>query len=348
MTAPIDLRSDAVTQPTEAMWDAMRSARIGWAAAGEDEHVAELEHEVAALLGKDAGLFVHGGGAANLLALLGQCERGEQVVFDDLSHILWAEEWGFAYVGALTHRAVKSNRGCMDPLSVDEAIREASFRHRPRTALVCVENSHNAWGGAVLPPEHLAALGQVVRSHGARLHLDGARLLNAAASLGVSPARLVEHADSVSFNLNKGLSAPLGAVLCGSRELIARSRVTMKRLGMGTPHQAGLFAVAGLVGLRTMVPQHEVDNRRARDLAAALGDVAGEALQIWPVQTNIVFVTPTDPAVTAEALQAMLEAEGVRVSIAATRTVRMVTHRHIDDDALVRAVDAVRRALAGR
>lgn len=340
MDDAIDLRSDAVTQPTDAMWDAMRSARIGWAAAGDDPHVRELEHEVATLLGKPAGVMVHGGGAANLLALLGQCERGEQVIVDDLAHILWAEEWGFAYVGAVVHRALASERGRIAPAVLDAAIRAASFRHRPRTALVCVENSHNAWGGAVVPPEHLAGLAAVARAHGARVHVDGARLLNAAAALGLPAAALVADADTVSFNLNKGLSAPYGAVLCGDEALVERTRVTMKRLGMGTPHQAGLFAVAGLVGLRTMQPRHAEDNRLARLLGERLAGRAGQWFAPWPVETNIVFVSPTVAGLDASGLQAALASRGVRVSVASDDTIRMVTHRHVTEAGLDRTVAA--------
>lgn len=332
MTRVVDLRSDAVTQPTDEMWDAMRTARLGWAAAGEDENVHALEAQVAGLLGKETGLLVHGGSTANLLALVGQCERGEQVIFDDLSHILWAEEWGFAYVGGVVHKSVPGDRGRIPPASLSAAILSSSFRHRPRTALVCLENSHNAAGGVTMPPYYMAEIGAIARAHGVKLHVDGARLLNAAAHHGVEARVLVADADSVSFNLNKGLSAPWGAVLCGSRELIERSRVNMKRLGVGTPHQAGLFAVAGLVGLRTLIAQHALDNQRAQTLAGLLADLAPELLRVWPVETNIVFLSAKQPGVTAASLQAQLKSLGVLVSVAADDTIRMVTHRHIDDE----------------
>lgn len=341
----IDLRSDAVTRPTDVMWDAMRSADIGWAPSGDDPHVRELESTVAGFLGKEAGVLVPGGGAANLLAILGQAERGEQIVVDDLSHILWAEEWGFAYVGGCVIRTVPGNRGRIKANALQAAICEQSFRHRPRTALVCIENSHNASGGSALSAEYMHEIAAVVRANGARLHVDGARLLNSAAALGVEARILVETADSVSFNLNKGLSAPWGAVLCGSRTLIDRSRVTMRRLGHSLPHQAGLFAVAGLVAMRTMIDQHAIDNRRAADLARALGAIGGDRLSIWPVDTNIVFASTRSDWLTAAEFQSHLEACGVLVSVVSDRVIRLVTHRHVGDTDVAEAVASVKRAI---
>ncbi len=340
----VDLRSDAVTQPTDAMWEAMRSAKLGWAPTGEDEHVRALEEEVARMLGKEAGVLVNGGGTANLLAVMAQCPRGDQVVFDDLSHILWAEEWGFAHVAGAVHRAVPAQRGRMDPEALEAALRAHSFNHRPRTALVCVENSHNAAGGAALPADHVERIAGVTHRHGARLHVDGARLLNAAAALGVQPRALVEHADSVSFNLNKGLSAPMGAVLCGTRSLVERARIDMRRIGASIPHQAGLFAAAGLVALRTMIPQHARDNARARQLADALAPLLPAQHALWPVETNIVFLTARGSR--ASDLQAVLRTRGVLVSVASDDTIRMVTHRHIADEEVEAAVRAFRAALA--
>jgi threonine aldolase len=336
----IDLRSDAVTQPTDEMWDAMRSAKLGWAATGEDENVRELETSVARLTGKETSFLVPSGTTANLLALLGQAERGEQIIMDDLSHILWAEEWGFAYVGGLVHREVRHDRGKIAAGDLDAAIRLHSFNHRPRTALVCLENSHNAAAGAVLPPENIAAVAKVAHAHGALVHMDGARILNAAAALGVDLQQLVKEADSLSFNLNKGLSAPMGALLCGSRALIERSRINFHRIGGGNIHQAGIYAAAGLVALRTMIPQHASDNRRAKDLAAALSRTLGAGYLLHPVETNILFLTTRAPAPPARDLQASLKEHGVLVWLASEDTLRLVTHRHIGDGEVAAAADA--------
>ncbi|MGH8765475.1 MAG: threonine aldolase family protein [Burkholderiales bacterium] len=335
----IDLRSDAVTRPTDEMWDAMRAAPLGWAAVGEDKNVHALEEAVADLLGKEAAFLVPSGTTSNLLAVIGQAERGEQVIFDDLSHILWAEEWGFAFVGGVVHREVRQQRGRMTPADVEAAILLHSFNHRPRTSLVCLENTHNAAGGAVLPPEHVAAVAAVARRHGARVHLDGARILNAAAALSVDVKQLVKDADSVSFNLNKGLSAPMGALLCGGRGLVERARLNFKRIGGGNIHQAGIYAAAGLVALRTMIPQHAEDNRRAKHLASTLAKQLNQRFSLWPVESNIVFLTCTG----ARALQAQLKEAGVLVSLAAEDTVRMVAHRHVDDGQVDLAADTIRK-----
>lgn len=332
----IDLRSDAVTQPTDEMWDAMRGAKLGWAATGEDENVRELEAEVAQLVGKEAAFLVPSGTTANLLAVLGQSERGEQVVMDDLSHVLWAEEWGFAYVGGVTPCPVPHDRGRIAPADLETAILRHSFNHRPRTALVCLENSHNACGGAVLPAGNISALAGVAHAHGARLHVDGARILNASAALDTPVHELVRDADSISFNLNKGLSAPVGALLCGSRDLIARSRVNFRRIGGGNIHQAGIFAAAGRVALRTMIPQHAADNTRAQALGKGIARQLGGAGRVWPVQTNIVFVTIAD----ARQVQARLATAGILVSLAAEDTLRLVTHRHIVDSDVAAAAAA--------
>ena len=343
----IDLRSDAVTEPTDEMWDAMRSARLGWAAVGEDSHVRELEEHVVAFLGKEAGLLVPSGTTANLLALLGQAERGDQVIFDDLSHMLWSEEWGFAYVGGLVHRAIKGTGGRIAPGDLDAAIRLHSFGHRPRTALVCLENSHNAAGGAVLPPDYMAEIGRVVRKHGILLHVDGARILNASAALNVDVRTLVKDADSVSFNLNKGLSAPMGAVLCGSRQFIERSRLNIRRLGAGSLHQAGIFAAAGLVAMKTMIPQLAIDNRRAKDLASAVSKSLDSRFSLSPVETNVVFLSAREPRLDGRELQTRLKELDVLVTLASEDTVRMVTHRHIDDSH-IEAVGNVMKKIAAR
>ncbi len=338
----IDLRSDAVTQPTDEMWDAMRGAKLGWAATGEDTNVRELEATVAQLVGKEATFLVPSGTTANLLALLGQAERGDQVIVDELSHILWAEECGFAYVGGLVHRAVRQDRGRIAPEDLEAAIRLHSFNHRPKTALVCLENSHNAAGGAALPPDNVSAIARVSHAHGASVHVDGARILNAAAALGVDVKALVRDVDSVSFNLNKGLSAPMGALLCGSQALIDRSRLNFRRIGGGNIHQAGIYAAAGLVALRTMIPQHAIDNRRAQDLATALSHHLGPGCSLHRVETNIVFLT----APQAGDLQSRLARKGVLVSLAADDTLRLVTHRHIGDREVAAAAAVFRDAIA--
>jgi threonine aldolase len=342
----IDLRSDAVTQPTDEMWDAMRSAKLGWAATGEDENVRELEVTVAQLMGKEAAFLVPSGTTANLLALISQAESGEQVIVDNLSHILWAEEWGFAYVGGLMHREVRHDRGRIAPEDLEAAIQLHSFNHRPKTALVCLENSHNAAGGAVLPPENVAAVSRVAHAHGVSVHVDGARIMNSAAALGVNVKALVNDVDSVSFNLNKGLSAPMGALLCGSQPLIDRSRLNFRRIGGGNIHQAGIYAAAGLVALRTMIPQLAVDNRRAKDLAAALSRNMRPDFVLHPVETNIVFLTTKTPAPAARNLQAGLAENGVLVSLASDDTLRLVTHRHIGDSDLERVGDVFKKLVA--
>jgi threonine aldolase len=292
----IDLRSDLCAAPTDEMWEAMRSARLGWATLGEDESVNELERRGALLLGKEAAVLVPTCSLANLAAVLAQTERGGRVAIDDDAHIVVNEgDW-------LTETA---------GLRVDGDAPD----------LVCIENTHTRRGGTVLTAEETAALA----ARAPRSHLDGARLANAAVALGVPLAELAAPVDTVSLSLNKGLCAPIGTLLAGDADTIARARVHLKRLGGATVHKAGLYAAAGLLAL-DLVDRLEADHRRARDLARLIG--APEPA------TNIVLA-PLGP----DAVE-RLAARGVR-ALAFGDRVRFVTHRLIDDEAIRRSADAV-------
>src|SRR3954466_11861069 len=246
----IDLRSDICAAPTDAMWDAMRAARLGWATYGEDENVNELERRGAALLGKEAAVLVPTCSLANIVALLALTKPGDRVAIDASAHILVNEgDW-------LEHVA---------QLEIGEP-----------AAVICIENTHTRRGGTVLTPAQTAELA----ARAPRSHLDGARLANAAVALGVPLAELAAPVDTVAFSLNKGLCAPIGARFAGDAETIARARVHLKRLGGATVHKAGIYAAAGLLAL-DMIPRLAEDHRRARDLARLIG--AHEP------QTNIVY-----------------------------------------------------------
>lgn len=307
----------------------MRSTRLGWAMAGEDPAVNELQARVAQLAGKESALFVPTGTMANLVALMTHATRGQQVVLESSSHILWGEEWGLSALCGLHHRALEGVRGAMPVADVRAAIVERRFGHRPQTALLCLENTHNMAGGAVLSPEYTDAVSEVAHEHDVPVHIDGARILNAGASLGIELIDLVRSVDSVSINLNKGLSAPMGAVLCGNVDFVTRARGHLKRLGGWSISQAGIVAAAGLVALDHMRVQLADDNRRARRLADAIGGRAG--FRVEPCETNIVMVEVTGgDGMTAQLLR-WLEHHGVRVYGYRPNCVRLVTHRHIDD-----------------
>ena len=330
MIDPVDVRTDAVTRPTEEMWRAMREARLGWSLLGEDENVNELERLGAELVGKEAAVFTPTGTMANLAALMTHTCPGDQIVLDADSHILWSEEQGYARVCGLAARALPHEGGFIAPDVLAQALADSRFGHRPRTTLVCLENTHNGAGGTVVDVEAMEAMADVAERWGIPIHLDGARLLNAAAEVG-EPDWLAARATSVSLNLNKGLSAPMGALLCGTHEFIAAARVNLRRLGSRLS-KAGIEAAAGVVALRTMRPQLVLDNERARRLAERLAD-AGIDVDPRAVQTNIVMCrVPAEPLARA----------GVLAYPYRDGAVRFVTHRHVDDDAVERIAAAVR------
>ena len=253
----IDLRSDLCTVPTAEMWEAMRAAELGWATFGEDASVNELCARVAELLGKPAGLWVPTCGMANLVALLTFCERGDAVVLESSSHVLTSEAMGIVEIAGLEPRSLWAADGRMDPTDVDGLVAQSG------AILLVLENTHTRAGGTVLSVEETEGLADAAKRHDCRVHIDGARLVNAAVALDVPLAALAEHANSVAFSLNKGLSAPMGTVLAGSEAVVDRARTMLHRLGGSTVHKAGIAAAAGLVALDTMLDRIGDDHRRA-------------------------------------------------------------------------------------
>jgi len=335
----LDFRSDAITLPTVEMWEAMRSADLGWSHVGEDEQVRELEAEVAALAGKPAALLVQTGSLANLLAVMSQSDRGEQLILDASSHLAWSEEWGVAY--GLFPRLLPSIGGQMQLGEVRQAVETTMLGHHPRTSLLCLESSHNFAGGAALGLEYLRPMSSLARHLGVRTHLDGARIFNSCAALDEDPGEVMRLFDSVVINLNKGLSAPGGAVLAGDERFVERCRLNMRRIGGSPGHQAGILAAAGLVALRTMRPQLDQDNRRAGELAARFDGLEAASVDLAGVQTNIVRVR----VVQAPRVASELERRGVRALVLADDELRFVTHRHITDESLDRAQQILEEVL---
>jgi threonine aldolase len=345
MSRVIDLRTDAVTEPTEAMWEAMRSAPLSWAAAGEDRSINRLEELACELTGKDAALLVPTGAMANLVTLLVHRGQGHQIIAEESSHVIWSEEWAHASLCGLSARALTGDRGALRPEQLRIALLDRRFGHYPRTALVCLENTHNATGGTVLTPEQTAAIAGVAHESGVPVHLDGARLLNAAVALGVPARRLTHPVDSVMVTLSKGLSAPAGSVLCGSSGFIDEAREALRLVGGASIPQAGILAAAGIVALETMVDRLADDHRRARALAEGLATIDGVDVDLTRVQTNIVIVRIDPGRASAHELKSALEASGVRAYLYSADTLRFVTHRHITDADIDRAIVTVGETL---
>jgi threonine aldolase len=321
----IDLRSDTITTPTEEMREAMYKAEVGDDVFGEDPTVNRLEEMAAGKLGKQASLFTPSGTMSNLIAVLAQTRHGDEVILGSEAHILWNEVGGAAALGGVVLRAVANREdGTMDQAEVQAAVRAVNI-HYPPTTLVCLENTHNRCGGAVLSPDYTAAIGRLAHDRGCWLHLDGARIFNAAVALGVPAAGLARLADSVSFCISKGLSAPVGSLLCGDKDFISRARKVRKMLGGGM-RQAGILAAAGIVALEKMIDRLAEDHANARRLARGLVDIKGMDVEPGKVQTNIVMFEPPSFLEAPEFI-ARMAGQGVKFTCPGGRRVRAVTHR---------------------
>jgi len=341
----VDLRSDTVTRPTPAMREAMAAAEVGDDVLGDDPTVQRLEAMAAARLGKEASLFVASGHMGNLVALLTHGGRGDEIIVGDQAHIFYYEQGSAAVVGGLHPRTVPNQPdGTLDLNHIEAAIRGDDV-HFPRTRLICLENTHNRCGGAVLDPAYLQAVGALARRHDLKLHVDGARLFNAAVALGVDVKELAAEADSVSFCLSKGLAAPIGSLVCGSRVFIQQARRNRKLLGGGM-RQVGVIAAAGIIALEQMVERLAEDHDHAQRLAVGLNEIPGLQADPARTRTNIVMFELVRPDLTPAQLAAALDAVGVRLFPAGGRRLRAVTHYEISANDIDEALQRIAGVMA--
>jgi threonine aldolase len=341
----VDLRSDTVTQPTPEMRQAMAAAEVGDDVFGDDPTVNRLEAMAAERLGKEAAVFVASGTMGNLVALLTHCQRGHEVILGDQSHTFLSEAGGAAALGGIHPHTVKNQAdGTLLLDEVQAAIRDEDDHH-PRTRLICLENTHNYCFGTPLRVEYVQAVGELAHSCGLKLHVDGARIFNAAVALGVDVQDLVAPADSVSFCLSKGLGSPVGSLLCGNREFIYEARRNRKMVGGGM-RQAGVLAAAGIVSLTKMVDRLADDHANARRLMQGIGDIPG--LVAGPVHTNIVFFGfAPEAGISEQEFVAALSERNVRLLCMGPRRFRAVTHCWIDAQDIEIAIEAMRAAMQG-
>jgi threonine aldolase len=327
----IDLRSDTVTQPTPEMREAMLRAELGDDVFGDDPTVNHLEEIAAAKLGKEAAVFVASGTMGNLTSLLTHCQRGEEVIVGDQAHIFRYEAGGSSALGGIAQFQISNNPDGTLPLAKVEAAIRGSDQHEARTKLIALENTHNRCGGTVLPMAYMQQVRELADKHSLKVHLDGARIFNAAVALGVDVKAIAQYADSVTFCLSKGLSAPVGSVICGSRDFIAQARRYRKMLGGGM-RQAGLLAAAGIVALEKMVDRLAEDHANARRLAEGLADMPGVAIDLDRVQTNIIYFNLTSEVkVPNEVIvQRMAEHKIKILDGGSARRFRFVTHAWVD------------------
>ncbi len=336
----IDLRSDTVTQPTPEMRRAMAEAPVGDDVYGEDPTVNRLQELAATRVGKEAGLFLASGTMANLVAMLTHCQRGDEAIMGNLSHTFVFEGGGVAALGGI-QPSILPNRpdGTLDLDAIQSAIR-ADDPHYPISRLILLENTQNLCGGIPLTGEYTRAVAELAHQHGLFLHLDGARIFDAALALGVTAEELASPADSVMFCLSKGLCAPVGSVLCGSREFIHKALRMRKQLGGGM-RQAGILAAAGIIALEQMVDRLVEDHARAKQLASGLRELPWLTIQPDEPATNMVYANIQGQCPwSAMELASKLAERGVKIDIVTHRRIRLVTHYGIDDLAVQRAVEA--------
>lgn len=337
----IDLRSDTVTRPTQEMRQAMYEAEVGDDVYGEDPTVRRLEETAAEMLGKEDALFVTSGTQGNQIAILTHCQPGDEVILEAESHIFMYEAGAAAALAGIQTRPIPGEKGVLHREQVARAIRGDDI-HFPRTGLICLENTHNKAGGKVIPLERMEAIYRLASEKGVPVHLDGARLFNAAVAAGVSVKEYAACADSVQICLSKGLSAPVGSILLGTRSFIERARRWRKRLGGGM-RQAGVLAAPGLIALTQMSERLAEDHENARLLAEKLDQVPGLSVDVNEVETNIVLCDISGTGVGNDVFLDGLHKEGVLAGPFDEQVIRFVTHREIDRSMIIEAVERIHR-----
>ena len=335
----IDLRSDTITLPTEEMRRAMYEAELGDDVHQEDPTVSRLEELAAEVTGKEAALFTTSGTMSNLLGVLTSTRPGDEIIIGSEAHIVWYEVGGASALGGVVIRTVPNDEdGKLDAADVEKAIRADNI-HFPKSTLLCLENTHNRCGGAVLTREYTEEISGLAHQHGMQVHLDGARIFNAAVALGIPAKELAAPVDTVNFCLSKGLSAPVGSLFCGTKEAVERARKWRKMLGGGM-RQAGVIAAAGIVAIEKMVERLAEDHANARRLVEGLARIPGFSVRPEKVSTNIVnFEFP--PEVSDFVIK--IGERGVRFLSRGGQSVRAVTNRMVGAEDIEEALRRINR-----
>ncbi|NLW72523.1 MAG: low-specificity L-threonine aldolase [Chloroflexi bacterium] len=340
-----DFRSDTVTRPTPAMREAMAKAPVGDDVYGDDPTVNLLEAKAAEMLGKEAAIFVSSGTMGNLIAVLASCQRGDEAIMGRQGHTFLHEAGGVSVLGGVVINTIPNQPdGRLALADLESAIRYPDI-HEPISRLIILENTQNACGGVVLPVEYCEQISAFARERNLLLHMDGARIFNAAVALGRPVRELAAMADSVTFCLSKGLCAPVGSVLCGRRDFIDKARRLRKILGGGM-RQAGIIAAAGIVALETMVDRLAEDHALAKDLAEGLSRIDGVSLEKNSPQTNMVFIRLDQRVSVSDAeFEKQLKERGVLLNGTGPRTFRLVTHHDVGLEEVNRCVEAIKAVL---
>lgn len=332
-----DFRSDTVTRPTPQMRKAMAEAEVGDDVLGDDPTVKRLERLASDILQKEAALFVPSGTMGNAIAVKTWTKEGDAVVVEEMSHIYNLESGHLSVISRVLPRPVPSERGAIDLEAVERLVERKNI-HIPPVTLISIENTHNSHGGAVVPLSHFVELRDLADRYSLRIHLDGARIFNAAAASGVSAAEYAGYCDSIMFCLSKGLSAPIGSMLAGPEDFIQEARRIRKLLGGGM-RQVGVVAAAGIVALETMRERLTEDHRRAKNLASGLNDVRGMEVTPELVETNMVMVLVTHPKVGVKDFLTEAAGRGLLVLSTGGNRLRFVTHKDITDEDVEKAIE---------
>ena len=339
----IDLRSDTVTRPTPAMRKAMAEAEVGDDVFGEDPTVNALQGKVANLLGKEAALFVPSGTMANQLSIKSHTQPGDEVIIEASSHPYNFEGGAGAALSGIQFQCLKGVRGILDASQIEEAIRPADH-HFPVTKLICLENTHNRGGGSIYPLEKMAEIYRLAKSKGLMLHLDGARLWNASVATGIKPREYAQWADSVSVCLSKGLGAPIGSLVAGSKSFIDRVHRFRKMFGGGM-RQIGIIAAAGIYALDHHLERLKEDHRNAKRLAVGLKEFKGVSIDPMHVETNIVIFDVANTGMTSSQVAEAMKKEGVLIHAFSKTQIRLVTHLDVNAEDIEKALKAFKKIL---
>jgi threonine aldolase len=335
----MDFRSDTVTKPTEAMRQAMLEAEVGDDVYGEDPTANRLEEIAKNILGKEDALFVTSGTQGNQIAILTHCGRSDEILLEAESHIFWSEAGASSALAGVQTRTLPGSRGAMDPNQVEKAIREDNIHH-PTTGLICLENTHNKSGGKIVPLETMRDIYQIAQKKEVPVHLDGARLFNAAVAKGVPVSEFTQYVDTVQVCLSKGLSAPVGCILAGSKTFIRDARKWRKRLGGGM-RQIGVIAAPGIIALEQMVDRLAEDHTLARELAKGLDAIPTLSVDVDGVETNIVLCNIKNTGLTNEDFLSRLQNQGILAIAFGDGVIRFVTHREITKDMVEQALNKI-------
>lgn len=337
-----DFRSDTVTKPTAEMRKAMAEAEVGDDVLGDDPTVNKLEELAAAVMGKEAALFVPSGTMGNSIAVKCWTQELDEVIIEARSHIYNMESTHMTFISRVTPRPLKSKRGAMDPEEIEKNIKIPSV-HMPRTSLICVENTHNNWGGAVVPLANLKAVKKVAARHEIKIHFDGARIFNASTASGVPVKEYAAVADSLMFCLSKGLAAPVGSMLVGPGDFINYGRRVRKALGGGM-RQVGILAAAGIIAITKMAGRLKEDHIKAKRLAKSISEFSAVKLDPDDVETDIVIFGFEHPEISVSDFLDRLKSKGI-LALPVPQGIRMVTNKDVDDRDIERAIAAFQEIL---